>query len=172
MPNWCTNEVTFSGPTDVVRAFMKQAGHPRYGTEFKFNNIMPMPEELKDIFSGGVWIEGVPHEHWREPSDDVRIPLTKEEIDDLLSHYGAVDIYDWCEQHWGTKWDAHYSEYYGHTLDHEPNVYDDVSVSFETAWSPPEELYNHILKHWPKLEVDWFYKEPGMRFAGWLGEHD
>ena len=37
-----------------------------------------------------------------------------------------------------------------------------------TAWSPPDGIYNKIAEKFPDMEIDWFYKESGMRIAGWL----
>ena len=72
-------------------------------------------------------------------------PLTEEE-----------NWYDWNVANWGTKWEAnvHYS-----------NVQDDeITIDFDTAWSPPVDLYEHITKDgW---EIEAAYSEPGMGFVG------
>jgi len=29
-------------------------------------------------------------------------------------------------------------------------------------------VYNHIAENYPKLDITWFYDEPGMEIAGYL----
>jgi hypothetical protein len=66
--------------------------------------------------------------------------------------------YGWNTANWGTKWDA--------------NVYDPVeldesnfvSLSFDTAWSPPIAFYEALIEQGFKVEA--FYYEPGMAFCG------
>lgn len=72
--------------------------------------------------------------------------------------------YDWSIENWGTKWDASVYEY---SLEPE-HLY----ISFDTAWGPPIEFYNKILEL--GFEVEGFYYEPGMAFAGYYqdGGHE
>ncbi len=71
--------------------------------------------------------------------------------------------YDWNINNWGTKWDidGKYSELDG----------DDYSfqVTFETAWSPPEQIYYALREKYPTVDITWFYDEPGAQVAGYLG---
>lgn len=66
--------------------------------------------------------------------------------------------YDWCVQHWGTKWDIFdvtYASLDGGTLE----------VSFTTAWSPPvEALVTGMLNHDYTFEL--YYEEGGCCFIG------
>lgn len=70
--------------------------------------------------------------------------------------YGADNWYDWSVANWGTKWDtdAHNSFYDGETL----------TLSFDTAWAPPIELYDYLIEQDFHILAD--YYEPGMQFAG------
>ena len=69
--------------------------------------------------------------------------------------------YDWRLNNWGTKWEP--------TIDCFDLVSEDwLVVSMTTAWGPPEGIYNEIASKFPDVEIDWFYKEPGMKIAGWL----
>jgi hypothetical protein len=70
--------------------------------------------------------------------------------------YGENNWYDWSVAHWGTKWDtdAHNSFFDGETL----------TLSFDTAWSPPIELYEYLVEQGFSVLAD--YYEPGMAFAG------
>ena len=68
---------------------------------------------------------------------------------------------------WGTKWQLCEDDCDGHSVDE-----DRISAYFETAWSPPEGIYNAIDNWFAERDADysisWFYDEPGMQFAGYL----
>ena len=83
---------------------------------------------------------------------------------ELIKKYGAADWYNWNVNNWGTKWDASDAMINNKTADQ-------VSVSFETAWSPPTSFYEHMLDQgW---EVMAYYYEPGMNYCGsWDNGHN
>jgi hypothetical protein len=66
--------------------------------------------------------------------------------------------YDKSLEGWGTKWDVdpHHCE-----LDEDSNV---LSVSFDSAWAPPINLYNYLQSK--GFSVYATYYEPGIGFAG------
>ena len=97
--------------------------------------------------------------------DEVTFEKVYPTPDDLSSK----QEYDWHINHWGTKWDAASSHI---ELD---GGY--VEMRIETAWSPPEGVYWAFMK-WLKdngyednVDVEWFYKERGMRLSGWCGDN-
>jgi hypothetical protein len=64
--------------------------------------------------------------------------------------------YTWRLNNWGTKWDAN--------VFHITENDNELVVDFDTAWGPPIELYEHMLKDgW---EIEAVYYEPGMGFVG------
>jgi len=69
---------------------------------------------------------------------------------------------DWWDIHisyWGCKWDVDYEE-------HSASYYDDhMTLCFETAWSPPIEFCGKLSQYF-NVEVQNFYSEPGVGFAG------
>ena len=70
--------------------------------------------------------------------------------------------YNWRCQNWGTKWDCY-------TLDIEDSdMPHGFEVTFETAWSPPEEVCSAIREQYPNVSISWFYDEPGCEIAGYL----
>ena len=76
---------------------------------------------------------------------------------ELIKKYGAADWYNWNVNNWGAKWDASDAMINNKTADQ-------VSVSFETAWSPPTAFYEHMLDQgW---EIMAYYYEPGMSYCG------
>jgi hypothetical protein len=67
--------------------------------------------------------------------------------------------YDWNIDNWGTKWDANISSW---SRDDSNNI----TVYFETAWSPPLKLYYTLLDEY--YTIDAVYHESGMSFCGWF----
>lgn len=145
MPNWCENRISISGDKDKIDAFKKTA---LKGGEFKFNNLIPMPEELQNTTSG--WLgEGTPEQK----------ELEKKQVENLKK-YGYKNWYDWANDVWGTKWD----------VDADVLAEDDdyIEILFDSAWCPPIGVFNYINKAYPDLNVSWFYHEPGCEIAGYL----
>ena len=67
------------------------------------------------------------------------------------------DWYSWHCANWGTKWDAS-------IVDWERQDDNSIFIVFDTAWSPPIELYNYLTEQgW---SVDAQYQEEGMGFIG------
>jgi|TARA_R100000458_G_C8183193_1_gene179482 hypothetical protein len=150
MPNWCENRVMISAEKkEDMKEFKKKAfkENKTDGAEiFQFNNLIPMPEEL-DIMSGFT------------NNKEKKKELEKKQKENVKK-YGFKDWYDWRNAKWGTKWDVEAMTEYE----------DDKSLEmeFETAWAPPTEVYYHIYKNFPNLEISWFYHEPGMQISGYL----
>ena len=105
-------------------------------------------EEINNI------IEFVAGDTWEEPfSLNAIIPMPEE---------NKEDWYNWSNENWGTKWDVREVEI---SDDHEDGV---VTYSFETAWGPPEPIFNMLCGKYPEVHISWFYDEPGMEFRGYL----
>ena len=145
MPNWCENEVTFSGDEEKVQKikdFVK--GKER---DFCFEKIVPMPKEIKNTTKSS-------------PSKP-----TPEQSKKLISKYGFDNWYDWCIENWDTKWNA---------TDVEMEDEDDrVTYQFLTAWCPPEAVYYNLCRLFnidndEDIHCSWFYREEGMEFSGYL----
>jgi hypothetical protein len=66
------------------------------------------------------------------------------------------DWYSWNVNNWGTKWDT--------GVDLVEKADNSVTLSFDTAWSPPIGFYAALEEM--GYEVDAYYFEPGMCFAG------
>lgn len=65
---------------------------------------------------------------------DEVLKKSKQAIQNILD-YGAKSWYDWCYEHWGTKWNAcHYRD-----------VPDELEVWFETAWGTPEPVLAKLI---------------------------
>ena len=81
----------------------------------------------------------------------------------LLEHFVPLPDgewnYDFCLSHWGTKWDVGGPDATWERLD--PHT---VELSFDSAWSPPAEVYEQMCTL--GFEIDARYWEPGMAFCG------
>ena len=144
MPNYCENTLTIQSNClkgkSQLKVFKATAKKPVEKTKsvISFENLLPTPKELND-----------------NPS-----PPPKNKINKFIRLYGAKDWYDWRIKNWGTKWDAC-----------EPSMAKRVSDTeliyfFDTAWSPPLELFKEISKQYPDLTFRIEYEERSMWFAG------
>lgn len=91
-------------------------------------------------------------------------PASGDVASENVKKYGASDWYNWCVENWGTKWDIT-----SDSLD----LFDDnktVSISFDSAWSPPIEAYVKLAEM--GFEIEALYHEPGMSFAGSWDNHN
>ena len=151
MPNWCQNRVSFySEDTSALEKLLNifQSDEP-------FNSIVPSPD-------------------WKTtPNDKGDLPVKREmKNPDGRVVYTTYDFpdgtnddrwYDWNVNNWGTKWEVSDVE-----CDHwDGNSFE---CEFETAWSPPEGIFYALRQLFPDVDVTWFYDEPGMMVAGYLGQ--
>ncbi len=156
MPNWVMTHARFTGnqtEIDKMRKFMKSKE-----SVFDFNRLIPMPKSL-DIESGTS--EDIARACARarkngqttceEYSRDwVRERHTFDEWADIgdvyesnVKKYGCSTWYNWHCQHWGTKWNACDPAW-------SP---DGKSLSFETAWSFAEPVFNKLAEKFPNIEM-------------------
>ena len=149
MPNWCYNRVSvYSENTkDMDELF------DIFNNENPFNALIPSP----------VWSE--------TPNEDGELPVLEEHKDAdgkvlFTTHKfpksGKTDDrwYDWQIQNWGTKWEP--TDLSVEQCDEE------LEITFNTAWSPPEDICRAIRNKYPDVSVSWFYDEPGCEIAGYL----
>ena len=151
MPNWCRNRVTASGD------------------EKQISKIAEIFSDKKSIFN-----------HIIQSPDWKRLPNEKGEFPKVKQHFGKDGQlmfethefpdgknddrwYHWNIQNWGTKWDV--------TAQNVEIEYEDeeqLEISFETAWAPPEPICYRLREMFKDLHFSWFYDEPGMETAGYL----
>lgn len=95
-----------------------------------------------------------------EPKDDEGNPVVGADYDEN-GNFKMPDWYNWRLANWGVKWDWGYDPDRGL----EPTrVENEVTVRFDTAWSPPLGLYERLTTL--GYTVTAYYFEPGMCFAG------
>ena len=165
MPNHCHNRVTIYGSdSDETRAQIAKI-KGIFEDEAIFTHFIPEPDWTKvplDESTASNWLHSK-----RGNVGEVPVLITDDECAfrnglRFLSTDKADDRwYDWRLQNWDTKWDA-----YEVSIDDDDP--DQLEVSFETAWSPPEAVCRAMREQYPDLAFSWFYDEPGCEIAGYL----
>ena len=151
MPNWCSNRVSFYSDDTSALEKLKNI----FESDEPFNSLVPAPD-------------------WKNtPNDKGELPVLREMKDTegrvIHTTYDFPDgknddrWYDWNIINWGTKWEIDKG-----SCDHlDENSFE---CEFETAWSPPEGIFYALRQLFPDVDVTWFYDEPGMMVAGYLGQ--
>ena len=154
MPNWCYNRVRIDADSDQVEK-LKEIYEIFENHSDPFNQILPIPD-FKNI-----------------PNEKGELPKLEQHKNDkgevVWETYNFPDgknddrWYHWNIQNWGTKWDV--------TAQNVEIEYEDeeqLEISFETAWAPPEPICYRLREMFKDLHFSWFYNEPGMETAGYL----
>lgn len=161
MPNWCEHDLTVEGKTEEVERFQKFAKSK--DSILDQNKFIPYPKEFED---------------------SAELKAYNEEEECLIKKYGSINAeevkewrfkhprpndgfnsggYDWCINHWGTKWGIVRPEidstdtYKGVTT---------IEYTFECAWSPCLPIIKKMGEMFPMLTFDLRYFEQGMGFNG------
>ena len=171
MPNHCHNRVTFySEDTTAIlklhKIFSKALKNDDI-TETRdtvFGSFVPEPDWTKVPLNENT----VKEYSWDKQRGEVgELPVFKDKGFGSGLYFESTGVnddrwYNWRCQNWGTKWDAYSLEIDDCDM---PNGFE---VTFETAWSPPEEIHTAISEQFDDLSMSWFYDEPGCEVAGYL----
>ena len=149
MPNWCRNRITVYGneQTDKIKEVEKI-----FESKTPFNDIFPMPD-------------------WKNtPNENGELPVLHQEFnkngDLFYETYNFPDgknddrWYSWCVDNWDTKWEASEVEF-------ECDDSEILTITFDTAWSPPEGVMTKLREKFPDVSFQCFYDEPGCEAAGY-----
>ena len=173
MPNHCHNRVSFYGDSeseiqklhDIFSKGLENDDEVDTGTVF--GHFIPEPD----------WSTIPLHENdvkeysFSNPRGEVgecpKMIIDKDRPFRSGLRFESTDVmddrwYNWRVQNWGTKWDCYTLEIDDTDLPH------GFEVTFETAWSPPEEVCYAIREQYPNVSISWFYDEPGCEIAGYL----
>ena len=170
MPNHCHNRVTFyCEDTTVILRLHKifsralENDDHKETTKTVFGEFIPEPDWTKVPLNENT----IQEYSWDKPRGEIgELPVMSDDPFKGL-HFpstGKQDDrwYNWRNANWGTKWDAYSMEIDDSEM---PNG---LEVTFETAWSPPEEIHSAISEQFDDLSMSWFYDEPGCEVAGYL----
>ena len=174
MPNWTYNIIKTNNPT-IIPSLMDDAGN------FDFNKLIPMPESLNiesgsnvdraicyyvserltipvaetnlsklisNSFSNN-WAEEVASRvaKWAEEASDKekdKLYAMGEQYVFNRQNYGFFTWYEWNIANWGTKWNSVNSSF--------DEKYP-CSISFDTAWSAPEPIFQKMCEMFPNAEI-------------------
>lgn len=151
MPNHCYNQVSISGPDEVVKdleAFVQGKG-PRYAD--------PDPYDWGNGRRTGVPIEAAEIDDSQELDLFCFHKIIPVPLEILKKGYSDAG-YTWQADHWGTKWGAY-----------DLSIHSDLGLlrlSFDTAWSPAVPIIEKLAEMFPALEIEHHFDEPGMCFQG------
>ena len=70
--------------------------------------------------------------------------------------YNTYDSLDWCCKYWGTKWNAVDNDMSLSYCNHGDNLMT-ASMTFDTAWSEPTEIYQRIIQDYPDMRFEIVY---------------
>lgn len=184
MPNWCSNTLKIKGNKNLrsefkhkMEEFIKSkfakvakdaesVGHVAPLPSFDFEFALPLPEELRDTTAPRPTnkdqiLKWAKENNWTEETLMERLALcpTEEEeahLDALRAKYGTDNWYDWCNIHWGTKWNACHSE---GLLPRETTHM--LVYTFDTAWCPPVGIIHALAAKFPQLSFRLEYSVEG-----------
>jgi len=142
MPNWCMNEVNIHGEEQEIKKFKEECFSP-----------VPLYPERPNKFQ---FQNIIPSPY---PQLDEGVVSENGEYPDWATQIEELDI-EWRNENWGTKWDV------DDVLTEISTDY--IKLEFDTAWSPPDGIYNAIVDKYPTLDVNWFYREENTQMSGWL----
>lgn len=145
MPNWTANAARLTPTDDASRNLIAAIAAEAKGEGNIFQLIKPCPQALRDTVAGfGPGLEG--------PQEVNR------------ARYGYANWYEWCVDHWGTKWDAR-------NIDALELNNGALVLHFDSAWSPPIGIYAEL--HVRGVLVTAAYAECGIGFVGiWQDGND
>ena len=151
MPNWCYNRVQLSDNGETSEQFDRLC--KILDGDNPFNEIYPRPDFSK-----------IPNNKGELPKKEVRKNDKGEIVWETFNFSDGKNDdrwYHWCIDNWGTKWDMCDK----FTADIEDGY---AEFGFNTAWGPPQGIYEKITEDFPDVNISWFYDEPGMEIAGYL----
>ena len=157
MPNWCLNEVRISFEDEETRKEFEKAIE---GERREVISVGPNEEKIDQWVPCPVMFSSI----LPEPTYTVEGEGFDEKY--ILENGEVYDWYNWRVQHWGTKWEPDII-HYDVELDGR-----EIYMELYTAWGPPAGIYNKLCEDWEDkgVYINWFYREDGMQFAGWLPE--
>ena len=161
MPNHCHNRVTFYGDdTEDSRRYIAEIKQ-MFEDENTFTQIIPEPDWPNTPISeketqGIVYKRGEVGELPVPDDQNFGITYTFKSTNRTDDRW-----YDWRLANWDTKWDAY-------DLEISDDDEDQLEVTFNTAWSPPEAICHALREQYPDVSISWFFDEPGCEIAGYL----
>lgn len=143
MPNYCENKLVILGEKEQLDSFVsKHIKTTAYDIVYlDFNTIIPEPETKEECEK----------EYIVDNIDTVHIqPSMNKPWFNWLNYRLAK---------WGTQWNS-FDGILNRNSDRE------LTLLFETAWSPCIPIIDKLIEIYPELEFKYYYYEPGAVLAG------
>jgi len=151
MPNWVYNSINITGDSDELDKFSAHIAKPnKFASEgnekFSFHSFITLPDEVDpDEYHGmNGWKDG-------------------EKLGDTEYNW-----YNWNNHNWITKWDASDVDVRGMT--NAVSRPTSVNITFSTAWSPPDPVFQAMTEQFPDLTFEIHWEEEQGFGAEYLGE--
>lgn len=167
MPNYCENDLQIyaDDPADVKRVIDFIAGDDDgEKTVIDFNKLIQYPKKYQAL-------DDVAQQFEKEVSglakdDQEGRRLLREKYGLSENEWRPTDGYnqggyEWCNQNWGTKWNA-----IEPLMDDRSDNDDTAVFHFDTAWSPPHPVIKVLAKKFPKVTIHHEWYERGMEYCG------
>jgi hypothetical protein len=151
MPNYCEFDLYVSGPNDRLEELLRAVAGEK--SLFDFDRLIPYPEKFREL-------DRLAEEWGKKAPEERTDPCPK----DGYNQGG----YEWCVEHWGTKWNACGVRAEVDEWPQGGEADGCVKFSFRTAWSPPTPVIEHAAERFPELNFELRYFECGCRFQGIL----
>ena len=178
MPNWCSNTLQVRIPPELADKFLEAVGGRQYDHNpvevLCAHKIIPYPKEYMDRDRICHNILGKEHGFVVEcpkcgPMNSTKAPYSKADKKHHCATCGSICTdfkdgfnsggYEWCAQHWGTKWGFCEPRLVqrSYQLVGKKNI-TQLSFEFDTAWRPPSPLIAAMATQWPQATFHMCYK--------------
>lgn len=167
MPNIAENILKIKGTKQQIEEVVNYLNPNDNKSEvIDFNNIKKMPSDL-DITASSLGDVFYEYLYNNEKIDDLKLlkkTFVNGNVNDIkkglelaiaynnnIKNYGYKEWYDWCEENWGSKWNAFDSSFDGND-----------TFFFETASNGVNELIELLSKRFEDVEFEYKWHESGM----------
>ena len=150
MPNWCSNSITISGPTETIKQLWDDA-HTDVETFELLQAMVPMPQELEGTTapnaSGPDWYS------WRVQNWGTKWDISDEGLEYVDNKDGTSHITGWFDSAWGPPVTA-----YDTFLDDMDNCsieasYEEGGMDFAGFYNNGDDQYMEGLSEWCEAVV-------------------
>ncbi len=155
MPNHVYTSMLVTGEPELIKLFTEKHFDKE---QFDLSSFAPMPTELK----GTTAPNKPPRINGKEVlPNSVEYKAWQANTNRLIEAYGYDNWYEWCLQHWGTKWNTY-------ECDMDTPTENTIACNFQTAWSLPDPIFEKMAKLYPTLEFEMTCVEESGYFSGYI----
>jgi hypothetical protein len=166
MPNWVTNELSFSDRGDeilkAIRADESTANEYGEVSDFDFNKVISMPEGLHvdsgtssdlalalvtDKMPTYCQDEGDFKKRVENCGGEEKLLEIGKQLLKNIEETGCPTWYEWANQYWGTKWNACRA------------VVSEGVLTFNTAWASPIPVIERLSEMFPDVSITLRYAD-------------